>query len=63
MRQLGQRTNNVSLAARTESANPTRWTSRSPAASLELAFPPRDVDGTLSDRGELLDGVAERLGP
>jgi hypothetical protein len=34
-----------------------------PAESHELVFPLRDVDGTLSDRRELFDGVAERLGP
>ena len=33
-----------------------------PAASFELAFLLLDVTRTLSDRGELLDGVAERLG-
>jgi hypothetical protein len=33
-----------------------------PGRELELAFLPGGVNGTLSDRGELLDGVAERLG-
>jgi hypothetical protein len=61
VRKLDQRADNVSLTGKTEFANPTRCTSRSPAASLELAFLLLD-DRTLSDRGELLDGVAERLG-
>jgi hypothetical protein len=44
-------------------ANPTRCMSRSLAREPRTRVPLRDLTGTLSDRGEMLDGVAERLGP